>query len=88
MCLFLLIMFPAALVSETSAGHESSLPAVILWLTITLVWLPNWVGNFAVKKPKLASIRSLTAKPKLGSKHPFCVAAGVPEIFVSRLRRS
>lgn len=39
---------PAALASETSVGHESSVPAVILWLAITLV-ATKLRGHFAVK---------------------------------------
>jgi hypothetical protein len=41
-------MSPAALASETSAGRESSVPAVILWLAITLV-ATKLGGHFAMK---------------------------------------
>jgi Kef-type K+ transport system membrane component KefB len=47
-CLFLLATSRAALASEASAGHESSVPAVILWLAIILV-AAKLGGHFAVK---------------------------------------
>ena len=51
-------MSPAALASETCAGHESSVPAVILWLAITLV-ATKLGRHFAVKAgqpPVLAAL--------------------------------